>query len=82
MNNETGNRNTGNRNTGDRNTGDGNTTNYSSGFFNSKEPKVISFNIQTRFTRQQFIDKFPEYFDLACDLLENKKIGFEKYLNT
>ncbi|MDR2652287.1 MAG: hypothetical protein LBC68_08245 [Prevotellaceae bacterium] len=59
----TGNSNTGYRNTGDRNTGDGNTgdrnlTNYSAGFFAIKEPKASCFGKPTKFTVQQFREKF------------------------
>ena len=77
----TGDRNTGDRNTGDYNTGYGNTTNYSSGFFNSKESKVIVFDTQTTLTRQKFMDKYPEFYDLSDDLLEDNPIDFEKYKN-
>jgi hypothetical protein len=64
----TGDRNTGDRNTGDRNTGDGNATNHSSGFFCAKEPCVMSFDLQTKLTRNEYIDQYPKSAEL-CDLL-------------
>ncbi|MDR2652682.1 MAG: pentapeptide repeat-containing protein [Prevotellaceae bacterium] len=59
----TGDRNTGDYNTGDRNTGYGNTgdrnlTNYSAGFFAIEEPKASCFGNPTKFTVQQFREKF------------------------
>ena len=47
----TGNRNTGNRNTGDCNTGDWNSTNFSTGFFNSKQQPIYMFNQPTNMQR-------------------------------
>ena len=61
----TGNRNTGNRNTGDWNTGDWNTgdcntgdwnlTSFSSGCFNTKEPKIFMFDKPSEMTYHEWI---------------------------
>ena len=59
-NSNTGNSNTGHRNTGNWNTGSWNTGNFSAGFFCSKEPRVISFDVQTEMTREKFLEKYPE----------------------
>ncbi len=75
----TGYYNTGSRNTGDSNTGDGNATNYSSGFFCVVEPKVVSFDVQTEFTRDQFMGKFPEVERLAWLLIEAEPISFDEF---
>ena len=80
-NSNTGYCNTGDRNTGNRNTGNWNITNYSSGFFCCEEPKVISFDIQTELTRDDFLIKYPESYDLGAELLVSKKIEFERYKN-
>lgn len=83
---EEGNRNTGYRNTGNSNTGDSNTgysnfCNFSSGFFCSKDPKVVSFDIQTKLSREEFYKKYPENFNLSNALLQDDKIDFDKYKN-
>jgi len=75
----TGYSNTGNRNTGNSNTGYSNTTNNSAGFFCAKEPKVISFDKQTRLTRDQFTAEFPEYHRLGELLLKTDAIDFEPF---
>jgi len=80
----TGNRNTGNCNTGYHNAGDCNTgycnaTDYSSGFFCIKEPKVISFDVQTKLTQAQFLKKYPSYLDLGVALLRDEPIEFKLY---
>jgi hypothetical protein len=75
----TGNRNTGNRNTGDRNTGDSNATNYSAGWFCQVEPKVVSFDKQTKLTRKQFEDKYPEVFRLSELLINPAPIPFDEF---
>jgi hypothetical protein len=67
----TGNCNTGDRNTGYRNTGDSNATNRSAGLFCQKEPKVIVFDVQTKFTYDEFIAKCPACFELG-QLLQRK----------
>jgi len=69
----TGYGNTGDSNTGNRNTGYGNAANGSAGFFCSKEPKVICFDAQTKLTRDQFTDKYPEY-RLLCEKLVKKEV--------
>ena len=77
----TGYSNTGNRNTGDWNTGNGNCTNRAAGFFCSKEPCIVVFDKQTKFTYDQFVSKFPEYLKL-CNLLHSPlDIPFEPYKN-
>lgn len=50
----TGNRNTGNRNTGNWNTGNWNKCDYSNGFFNTKEPTVNIFNVDSGMTAKEF----------------------------
>ena len=75
----TGHRNTGYGNTGDGNTGYGNGTNFSSGFFCTKEPRIISFDVQTKLTREQFTTKYPEYWALCEKLLVNTPIEFEQF---
>jgi len=75
----TGNRNTGNRNTGDGNTGDGNATNHSAGFFCVKEPKVVSFDKQTKFTHKKFQDKYPEASHLGERLLSDAPFDYKEF---
>ena len=75
----TGDGNTGYRNTGDSNTGDGNATNRSSGFFCVQEPKVISFDKQTKLTRDEFTEQFPEYEQLCEALHDDAEIDFDTY---
>ena len=85
----TGDRNTGNSNTGYSNTGDcntgywntgnWNTGNRNAGFFCSKEPKMISFDVQTNLTFEEFLNKFPQAYKLG-ELLEGKElIKFEQF---
>jgi hypothetical protein len=71
--------NTGYWNTGDWNTGYWNACNNSSGFFCAKEPKVISFDVQTRLTRQQFEEKYPEICALGELLGGEAEIPFEQF---
>jgi hypothetical protein len=66
----TGDGNTGHMNTGGKNTGDGNATNHSAGFFCQKEPLVLSFDTITKYTRKEYLEKYPEYNRL-CKLLAN-----------
>jgi hypothetical protein len=75
----TGYRNTGNYNTGDYNTGDGNATNHSSGFFCTEEPRVLSFDLPTNLTRDQYTADFPEYWDLREALAGDAEIEFERF---
>ena len=75
----TGYRNTGDRNTGDSNTGDSNATNYSAGWFCQVEPKVVSFDKQTKLTRKQFEDKYPEVFRLSELLINPAPIPFDEF---
>ena len=75
----TGARNTGDWNTGDRNTGDWNATDRSNGFFCIHEPKVCSFDFQTELTYEQFLESFPESFDLGSELHQPFEIDFAKY---
>ena len=75
----TGNRNTGNRNTGNLNTGDWNTANNSSGFFCATELKVISFDIQTKLTREQYFEKYPEVYQLGELLMREAEIDFFQF---
>ena len=75
----TGNGNTGYGNTGDRNTGDGNATDYSSGFFCQKEPLVISFDKQTKHTRKEYLEKYPESGELSELLSGNAVFDYSKF---
>ena len=77
----TGHRNTGHSNTGNWNTGDWNATNYSSGFFCQLEPTVLSFDIQTDFSRKEFIERFPEVYNLSELLMKDEPINFHDYKN-
>jgi hypothetical protein len=75
----TGNSNTGNCNTGNWNTGNWNTGDRNSGFFCLKEPKVISFDVQTNLTFEVFLNKYPQAYKLG-ELLEGKDlIDFEQF---
>jgi hypothetical protein len=73
--------NTGYCNTGNSNTGDGNATGHSAGFFCVKEPKVISFDEQTKLTHHDFLRLYPEAYNLAEALCGSKPIEFERYKN-
>ena len=75
----TGNRNTGNWNTGDQNTGNWNAADRVAGFFCSSEPKVMSFDVQTDLTHNEYLDKYPQVYRLGKLLLEKKEIEFEPY---
>ena len=77
----TGYRNTGNRNTGDSNTGHWNATNLSCGFFCVVEPKVISFDEQTDLSREEYLGKYPEAYQLGDALMSDEPIDFEPYKN-
>lgn len=57
----TGDYNTGNGNTGNCNTGMFNTCNYSNGFFNTKEPTVNIFNVDSGMTASEFY--YSKYYD-------------------
>jgi len=85
----TGDGNTGHRNTGDVNTGDGNTghgntghgnaTNHSAGFFCVKEPKVVSFDKQTKLTHEKFQEKYPEASHLREQLLSDAPFDYREF---
>ena len=75
----TGYRNTGDRNTGDMNTGDGNATNHSAGFFCVKEPKVVSFDKQTKLTHKKFQEKYPEASHLGEQLLSDAPFDYKEF---
>jgi len=75
----TGYRNTGDRNTGDRNTGDGNATNNSSGFFCSKEPKVLSFDVQTKLTKESFLKQYPKAACLSELLISDTVFDYKEF---
>ena len=75
----TGSRNTGDQNTGDQNTGDWNTGDHCAGFFCSKEPKVLSFDVQTGLTREEFLSKYPESHKLGKLLRSPKEIPFAEF---
>lgn len=40
---------------------------------------MICFDVQTEFTRREFIAAFPEYRQLCMALRKKKAIDFEKY---
>ena len=87
----TGDRNTGDRNTGDQNTGLGNTgngntghwntCNHSAGLFCQKEPKIISFDLQTNLTCEEFLTKYPEANKLGELLHLSDPIKFADFKN-
>ena len=73
--------NSGSYNVGYASTGVGNATNRSAGFFCDVEPKVLSFNVQTNLTYEQYRTRYPNYFMLARSLLKDDPIDFEEYKN-
>ena len=75
----TGNLNTGNWNTGNLNTGNWNTTDRSSGFFCAVQPKVMSFDVQTDLTYEEFLEKYPQAYRLGEALMEEGKIRFDDF---
>ena len=75
----TGDRNTGNMNTGDMNTGNGNATNNSSGFFCSKEPKVLSFDVQTKLTKESFLKQYPKAACLSELLISDTVFDYKEF---
>jgi hypothetical protein len=77
----TGHWNTGDRNTGDRNTGHGNAADNSAGFFCQIEPRVISFDKQTKYTRKAYLEKYPEYNDLSTLLSQDAEFNYKKFKN-
>jgi len=77
----TGDQNTGDQNTGDQNTGNWNTGDRSCGVFCQQEPKVISFDIQTKLTLEQFLKKYPEAYTLGCKLCESAPIDWMPFKN-
>ena len=77
----TGNCNTGNRNTGDCNTGDYNigmfnSCNYSNGFFNTKEPTINIFNIDSGMTISEFLKSDYYYALTSSPFRLTKKIEY------
>ena len=79
--------NTGHLNTGDLNTGHWNKTNYSTGFFNTKEGTVRIFNKNSGLTHNEFFAKYsiPSclYFDITkwidfSDMTEEEKSSHPK----
>ena len=75
----TGNRNTGDRNTGHWNTGNGNATNNSPGFFCSKEPKVLSFDVLTKLTKESFWKQYPEATRLSELLMNDARFDYGQF---
>jgi len=75
----TGHWNTGHWNTGDGNTGHGNATNHSAGFFCVKEPKVVSFDKQTKLTHEKFQEKYPEASHLREQLLSDAPFDYREF---
>jgi len=75
----TGNWNTGNWNTGNWNTGNWNTTDRSSGFFCAEQPKVMSFDVQTDLTYEEFLEKYSQAYRLGEALLEEGEIRFKDF---
>ena len=74
-----GNRNTGNRNTGNGNTGDCNTGDGNTGFFCQREPLVISFDKQTKLTRQEFFKQYPEIYKLGELLFQDREFDYTQF---
>ena len=76
----TGHRNTGHRNTGDSNTGHGNVGNFHTGFFSIKPAKVISFDVQTKYTREQFNARYQNLVDdLLSALSQEAPIAYSRF---
>jgi len=76
----TGHRNTGYSNTGHRNTGNWNCTNRSAGVFCQVEPCVISFDVETDMTHDDFMEKYGHLCGkLGDDLMQDTPIDFCKY---
>ena len=69
----------GHGNTGHRNTGHGNATNHSAGFFCVKEPKVVSFDKQTKLTHEKFQEKYPEASHLREQLLSDAPFDYREF---
>ena len=74
-----GDRNTGDLNTGNRNTGNWNTTDRSAGFFCAVQPKVMSFDVQTDLTYEEFLEKYPQAYRLGEALTGEDKIRFDDF---
>ena len=75
----TGGRNTGHSNTGDSNTGHWNTGHRNAGFFCSKEPKMISFDVQTNLMFEEYLNKYPQAYKLGELLEGTEPINFEQF---
>ena len=75
----TGNRNAGNGNTGNGNTGDCNTGDGNTGFFCQREPLVISFDKQTKLTRQEFFKQYPEIYKLGELLFQDREFDYTQF---
>ena len=76
----TGDWNTGNRNTGNRNTGDWNATDRCAGLFCQNIQRVKSFDVQTKLTHAEFMDKYYAlYWALDSDLRKNDAFDYAKY---
>jgi Pentapeptide repeats (8 copies) len=77
----TGDWNTGYCNTGDWNTGGWNACSFSAGFFCQEDPKVVSFDTQTSLTRNEFLLRFPESYELGGLLQQDDPIAFDRFKN-
>ncbi len=75
----TGHRNTGNGNTGHGNTGNGNATDRSAGFFNRRPQTVIVFDKDSGLTRGEFLEQFPQAYDLGELLMKDEPIDYERF---
>jgi len=75
----TGNSNTGNSNTGNRNTGDWNACNYSAGFFCQKDPSIMCFDVNTKLTRDAFLEKHPSYYRLGELLNQDEPFDYSQF---
>lgn len=47
--------------------------------FCAKESKVISFDVQTKLTREQYFDKYPEASELGALLFNPESIDFNQF---
>ena len=78
----TGDQNTGHQNTGDRNTGDWNACNYSSGYFNTIDQKLISFDVECDYSRDLYIKKFGHIvYKLGTLLQKDEYISVDDFID-
>jgi hypothetical protein len=49
--------------------------------FCANEPKVVSFDVQTKLTREQYFDKYPEVYELGRLFDDPDPIAFARFKN-